>query len=404
MDTTEIKELLKSQGKAWEEFKATNDERLAELEKKGGADPLLEEKLEKLNGLLDQNKSRLEKIETKLARPNLASGSSDNQPVDEYKAAFVKYIKTGYQSPELEQKAMSVGIESDGGYLVTPTMEGGIRDIVRATSPVRSVASIVSVSTDGLDVLINSTDAGAGWTTERGAITETTSPQIRKTNIPTHEMYAEPQITRKLIDDSSFNIESWLQAQIADRLMRLENAAFVNGDGVGKPRGFTTHTTASTADGVRAEDQIQYVASGAAANWTNPDVIHTMLYSALKAKYAVGARWMCNRAVLGIIRNFKMGDGQYLWQPGLAAGQPDTIAGLPVAEADDMPDNVTTASSYPLALANWTRAYQIVDRMGIQVLRDQYTNKPFIKYYTTKRVGGDVVDFRAIKLLKIAAS
>ena len=234
---------------------------------------------------------------------------------------------------------------------------------------------------------------GAGWTTETGAVSDTTTATIYKESIPTFELYAQPKATQRLIDDSAIDIEAWIAEKVADIFSRTENTAFISGNGTSQPKGILSYA-AGTSWG-----QIQQISSGTSAAVTVTGLIN--LYYSLADEYARNSTFLMNRATVQAVRLLKDAtSGQYLWQPSLAAGSPDTLMGLPVVQASDMP--VPAASSLSIAVGDFKRAYKIVDRLGIRILRDPFTDKPFVKFYTTKRVGGEVVDTNAIKLLKLA--
>lgn len=397
MTLSEVSKRVNALGSAWEQFKAVNDRRLKEIERRGSADPLTEDYLSKINYALDNYKERLMRVETAMSRPGLAvSGMERNDTVlSEHKAAFCQYLRKGAESDliHLEQKALSVGSDPDGGYLVTPSISENIVRTVFETSPLRKIASVEVISSDSLEIIEDKDEADAGWTTETGTRSDTDAPQIAKKTIPVHELYAQPKATQKLIDDASIDIEAWLAEKLADVFSRKENTAFINGDGVGKPRGILTYD-AGTSWG-----EIEQIHSGVSATITADGIIK--LYYALKEDYATRSTFLMNRASVQAVRLLKESTtDQYLWQPGLAAGAPDTLLGVPVIQAADMPTPNTDTLS--VAFGDFSQAYQIVDRTGIRVLRDPFTDKPFIKFYTTKRVGGDVTNFEAIKLLKLA--
>lgn len=394
MSIEEIKGQVENLGKAWEQFKSTNDARLAEIEKKGSEDPLHKEQLDKINTVLDETKARVDQMHTAMQRPGAPAEKKGESKDEPYREAYLKYIRKGdVTAIELEQKALSVGSDPDGGYLVTPAMASQMTQIIRETSPIRQIASVQTITTDSLDIIDDVDEAAGGWTGETGTVSETDAPQFGKRNIPVHEVYAQPKATQKLIDDSSIDIEAWLSAKIADIFARKQNTAFVSGSGYNQPRGFLTYA-AGTAWG-----QIEQVNSGSSGALTADGLI-TLLYT-LKPEYARQATFLMNRLVVAAARKLKDTTNQYLWQPGLASGQPDTLLGAPALMASDMP--TAAADSLSVAVADFKRAYQVVDRIGIRTLRDPFTEKPFVKFYTTARVGGDVVNFEAIKLLKLAA-
>ena len=413
MSIQEVTEQVNQLGNAWEQFKHVNDARLSEIEQKGSADGLYTEHLANINGAMDHYKHRIDRLETAHARPgvdmNTKAGAPEQQ--SEYAKAFCNYLRKGQDAglEGLELKALSVGSDPDGGYTVTPAMSANINAIVFESSPIRQLAAVETISTDSLEIIDDKDSAATGWVAETGTVSETASPQIGKHTIPTHGLYAQPKATQKLIDDSAIDIENWLAGKIADVFSRQENTAFVSGSGVSQPRGFLTYA-AGTSWG-----EIEQINSGTSGAVTSDGLIK--LYYSLKDAYARNATFLMNRSTLQAVRLLKESTtdqtsdrtaqkherttDQYLWQPGLAAGTPDTLLGVPALSASDMP--VLAADSLSVVVADFQAAYQIVDRQGIQILRDPFTEKPFVKFYTTKRVGGDVVNYEAIKLMKLAA-
>lgn len=400
MSTTEIKARVEALGSAWEQFKQVNNRSEDEKKRYGKADPLTELSKERLSVSVDECKARLDRMEAAANRPSFGEAKSahftDSGYSDEHKAAFCSYLRKGveFDLANLEKKAMSVSSDPDGGYLVSPQVSESIVKTVFETSPMRQLANVETISSDSLEIIEDNDEAGAGWTSETSSVSDTTSPEIGKKVIAVHELYAQPKATQKLIDDASVDIEAWLAGKISEVFSRKENTAFVSGDGVGKPRGILTYT-AGTSWG-----QIEQISSGSAGNVTADKLIQ--LFYALKEEYAVHATFLMNRATVQQARLLKESStDQYLWQPGLAAGAPDTLMGVPVMQAADMPTPATDSLS--VAVGDFRRAYTIVDRTGVRVLRDPFTDKPFVKFYSTKRVGGDVVNFEAIKIMKLAS-
>ncbi len=382
-------------GSTWEQFKQVNDRRLKEIERKGNADSLTTGQLNRINNALDEYKSRVETVETAMSRPEYGF-AVDSIEHDEHKAAFKNYLRKGEDSnlALIEQKALSVGSDADGGYLVTSSMSDQIVSRIFESSPMRQLANVQEISSDALEVVQAHTELQSGWTSEAGAVTDTTTPTLAKSTIEVHELYAQPKATQKLIDDSSVDIEAWLVEKIADSVGRMENAAFINGDGVGKPTGILNYT-AGTNWG-----EIEQISSTDAGNVTADSLVE--LFYSLQEGYATHAHFLMNRATAQQVRLLKESStGQYIWQPGLAAGAADTLLGVPVMQAADMP--APSADSLSVAVGDFSRAYQIVDRTGVRVLRDPFTEKPFVKFYATKRVGGEVVNFDAVKLLRLSA-
>lgn len=395
MSIRELTDRVHSIGHAWEQFKQVNDARLSELERKGHADPLYLEHLSKISQTLDNQKTRMDRIETATARPASAIAAAAYDGGGEYKQAFVNYLRKGMDAglEAIQSKALSVGTDADGGYLVTSVMSSNITRIITEISPMRELASVETISTDTLDVIEDTQLPGAAWVAEAAARADTTTQQIGRNSIDTHEMYAQPKATQKLIDDAAIDVEAWLAEKVAEKFAALEATAFISGDGSGKPKGILTYT-AGTAFG-----EIQQINSGTDGVVTADSLIR--LYYALKDEYAKNATFLMNRSVIQAVRLLKEATtNQYLWQPGLIAGTPDTLLGVPVKAAADMP--IAAEDSLSVAVGDFKRAYKIVDRTGIRVLRDPFTDKPYVKFYTTKRVGGEVVNTEAVKLLKLA--
>lgn len=397
MSITEVKARVDQLGSAWEQFKKVNDQRLSQVEKKGASDPLTDQHLDRVNKKLDEYKERVNKMEAAFNRPAYSSdeGYKLNDEISSaHKAAFCNYLRKGVEGNlcQLETKALSVASDPDGGYLVSPQISDMIVKSVFETSPMRKIANVEVISSDALEILEDRSEAVAGWTTESGSVSETDTPTLAKKTIAVHELYAQPKATQKLIDDSAIDIEAWLAGKISEIFSKKENTAFVSGDGVGKPRGILTYT-AGTSWG-----EIEQVSSGSAGAVTGDKIIE--LYYGLKEDYSTNASFLMNRATVEDVRQLKDSTNQYLWNPGLAFGAPDTLMGVPVHQAADMP--VPATDSLSIAVGDFKAAYQIVDRTGIRVLRDPFTEKPFVKFYSTKRVGGDVVNFEAVKLMKLS--
>lgn len=424
----EIKSLINDLGTTFEQFKQANDARLKEIEAKGKADPLLDEKVNKMADKLaeiESLKSRVEQAETVAARKagtaaedagleqkakafeamcakrrgEMPAGNFGAKELAGYKRYFREFMAKGDLMSLDAQKALSVGSDPDGGYTVDPDTNGRIVQKVFETSPMRSIASVQAIGTDALEGMFDLEEASSGWVGETSSRTETNTPQLGKWRIPVHEIYAFPFATQKLLDDSMVDMEAWLSAKVADKFSRTENTAFVTGDGIGKPRGFLTYSNGTTLPGT-IEQFGTGVSGGFATDGSGGDVLINTIYG-LKQQYRSGARWVMPRTATKEVRKLKDAEGQYLWQPGIAAGQPASLLGFGVVEFEDMPD--PGANSLSIGFGNFSEAYQIVDRQGVRVLRDPYTNKPYVGFYTVKRVGGDVLNFEAIKLIRFGA-
>lgn len=361
-----------------------------------------------LKAAVQAERKEREDLEARMNRSGTFGGGG-NPHEAEMKAtgeALRKYIAGGDKSgfADMAAKGMSVGSDPDGGYTVMPAFSAAITAKVFESSPLRRLARVVSISTDSFEEILDRDEPASSWVAETASRPATTSPQIGKFAIPVHEHYAAPKVTQKLLDDSNIDIGGWLTQKIADKFARGEASAFVSGNGVGKPRGFLDYSTATTDDDSRTWGVLQYVPSGASSDFasTSPADALIDLQSELKADYRNGAVWLMNRKTAGKVRKFKDGEGNYLWQPSAVAGQPALLLGHPVELAEDMPD--VGAGAYPIAFGNFARGYTVVDRHGVRLMRDPYTDKPHVVFYTYARVGGDVNDFDAIKLLKIATS
>jgi len=405
--TSDITQVTEELGRTWEAHKEAVESCALEAKRAGDLSAETREKIDRLDGRLDQLLSEKRQLETATRRPPHGGGEERvlGPAQIQHKAQFLAFLRKGQDHglAEIEKKALSVGSDPDGGYLVPTEMSERIVKRVEHMSTFRSVANSVAISTEAMEGLRDIDEAGAGWTTETGTRSETSSPTLGKWRIPVAEMYAEPRATQAFLDDAAVNVDDWLSTKIADRFARLENAAFITGDGIAKPRGFASYPTAATADASRAWGTIEHVLSGANGGFaaSNPADVLFDLVHAFKAPYLTGASWIGRRAVIAAIRKMKASDGHYLWQPGLQQGQPPTLLDMPVVTDEDMP--ALASGSLSLALGNFREAYQIVDRVGIRVLRDPYTAKPYVKFYATKRVGGDVVNFEAVKFVKFAS-
>jgi HK97 family phage major capsid protein len=333
-------------------------------------------------------------------RPHLAVAAVAEPP---HQKAFAAYLRAGdddgLRNLETEGKAMSTSVAADGGYLVAPQMAESIQGVLLGAASIRSVATVVNVDASAYDVLIDRTEAGAGWASETAAVTETGTPQIERITIPLHELSALPKTSQRLLDDAAFDIEGWLAARIAEKFARAEAAAFVSGNGVDKPKGFLDYGKVANASW--AWGSLGFIVSGSATTVTSTDPLVDLVY-ALGAEYRAGASFVMNSKTTGVIRKLKDGDGRYLWSDGFAAGEPARLLGYPVLIAEDMPD--IGAGAHPIAFGNFARGYTIAERPDLRVLRDPFSAKPHVLFYATKRVGGAVSDFAAIKLLRIAAS
>ena len=305
--------------------------------------------------------------------------------------------------PALEAKAVTITPPAKGGLGVPLEIDATIDRVLSAASPIRSIAQVVDVGSANYRRLITTTGVVSGWVSETQGRPETDTPDFAEIAPPMGELYANPAASQAMLDDAGFNVETWLGEEIGREFARAEGVAFVSGDGVNKPRGFLSAPTAATGDATRAFGTLQFVTSGAAGNFaaTNPQDRLIDLVHALASPYRQGAVWVMNSATLARIRKFKTSDGAFIWQPGLGPDQPQTLLGYRVVEADAMPD--VGADSLAIAFGNFEAGYLIAQRRETMVLKDPYSNKPYVHFYATRRVGGAVLDSRAIKLMRFSA-
>jgi len=399
----ELKEAFDEFRYAFEAFKSANDERLDRLERRA-VDTVTDEKVERLNQAVDEQKRALDEMMLANQRPLLGTSSAHAGDTREHKSAFERYVRKGDAGglDRFEVKALSSQSDPDGGYLVPRETETAIDRVLAKASPMRGIASVRQIGAASFRKPITTSDANAGWVGQSQSRSETAAPSISVVEFPAMELYAMPAATQSLLDDAFINVEQWLADEVQTEFSEQEGAAFVSGDGINRPRGFLSYAT--VADASWAWDKIGYVASGAAGAFaaSNPSDALVDLAYAPRQGYRANGHWVMNRKTEAAVRKLKDGQGNYIWQPGTAPGQPATLLGYPVSESEDMPD--IAANSYSIAFGDFSRGYLIVDRVGVRVLRDPYSAKPFVLFYTTKRVGGGVQNFEAIKLMKFAAS
>jgi HK97 family phage major capsid protein len=352
-----------------------------------------EQDIAALRGEVDEVKVQLDRAGRAAARPALEGGG---RPA-EVKGFVDLYLRKG---SEAEFKSLSGTSPSEGGYAVPHELDAQIGSELKEISPIRRIAQVVQTGTAGYRKLFATGGTGSGWVSETVARPETSTPTFTEIAPPTGELYANPAASQAMLDDASFDIEGWLAREIASEFARAEGAAFVSGNGTNRPGGFLNAPQSLGGDGARDFGTLQYVKSGDAGGLGG--VIELALIDlahSLKAGHRQGASWVMNSSTLAEIRKLKSADGAFLWQPGLAEGRPDRLLGYPVVEAEDMPD--IAANAVPIAFGNFKAGYLIAERSATSILRDPFTNKPFVHFYSTKRVGGQVLDSNAIKLLRI---
>ena len=404
VSTADIAEAFDEFMRAFEAFKETNDTRVSEVEKRMSADVVTAEKLDRINQAIDEHKRVVDELALKSARPQLGGTGPQSVAAMHHSQAFETYMRNGEQVElkSLEGKALSVGSDPDGGYLVPDETERAVMRSLKDVSPMRAISGVRQVSASVYKKPFSISGPGTGWVGETDARPETTTPTLAELSFPTMELYAMPAATSTLLEDSAVNIDEWLAEEVRLAFAEQEGTAFVTGDGTNKPKGFLDYTKVD--NGSWSWGNLGYVATGTDGGFdsTSPsDNLVNLIYS-VRSGYRSNAHWVMNRSVQSEIRKIKDADGNYIWRPGERAGAASSLMNFEIAESEDMPD--IASDSYSIAFGNFSRGYLIVDRLGIRVLRDPYSLKPYVLFYTTKRVGGGIQDFDAIKLIKFGIS
>ncbi|MBA4784096.1 MAG: phage major capsid protein [Rhizobiales bacterium] len=391
---------------SFEAFKQANDERLSQIERQVTADVLTEEKMNRINAALDQQKHVVDHLLLKQRRPSLGhSASAFSAGALEHKAAFEGYMRKGQTATgraslsKLEEKALSIGSDPDGGYLVPHETETEIGRLLAEISPIRAISAVRQISTSVYKKPFTINGPAVGWVGETEARAQTAAPMLDELEFQAMELFAQPAATGALLDDAAINVEEWLAQEVQIAFAEQESAAFVNGNGDRRPRGFLNYPRIANADW--SWGNIGTVATGAAGAFASSDALIDLVYE-LRSGYRQNAHFVMNRRTQADIRKLKDADGNYLWAPATSADGKPTLMNFPIAESEDMPD--IAAGSAAVAFGDFGRGYLVVDRVGVRVLRDPFSAKPYVLFYTTKRVGGGVQDFDAIKLLTFSAA
>lgn len=397
----ELQKKLEEMGQAFDAFKKTNDARLDEIKKNGTPSAATEEKLAKNEKHIADLEVKITEMNAALARGAQGVDTEEKQikaEAKKYKDAILGYMRKGAAIPqdvlEMQAKAMSVDSDTDGGFLVTPEMSSEVVKKIYESSPIRQLASVQTIGSDSLEMIHDLDEAASGWVGETAARTATNTPTLKKEIIPVHELYAFPQATQKLLDDAAVNLEAWLTGKVSEKFARDEATAFISGNGTNKPKGILAYASGTSFG------QVERQAAAGASALVADDMIN--LQQLLKEGYQMNASFLINRLIIGTLRKLKdVTSGQYIWQPGLSAGSPNQLLGKPVYMAADLPSTLVTATD-TIIYGDIKAGYQIVDRIGVRVLRDAFTNKPYVGFYVTKRVGGAVKNFEAVKVLRMA--
>ncbi|WP_088141926.1 phage major capsid protein [Achromobacter xylosoxidans] len=389
---TDVNKTIEELGKAFEAFKATHTQELRAL-KQGQGTAEFQAKLDKINSDLDQHSKEIEDAHTKLAAAQHGTPGSGVKD-GEYTGAFNAHMRKGDV-----QAALNKGVAEEGGFLTPVEWDRTITDMLREESPMRELAQVQPTSKAGWTKLFNMGGTGSGWVGETDQRPETATPNLKALGFGHGEIYANPAATQQILDDAEINLDAWLASEVQAEFAEQEGAAFISGDGVKKPAGILTYVEGGTNAAKHPFGAIKVVNSGAAAD-IGSDAVLDLIYG-LPKKFRQNARFLTNNLTIAKLRKLKDGQGNYLWQPSAQAGQPATLHGYGIAEDENMPD--VAANSLPMLFGDYKRGYLIIDRMGIRVLRDPYTKKPYVLFYTTKRVGGGVQNPECLRALKVAA-
>lgn len=405
--TPEIKSKLEEFGKSFEEFKTAHAKELAEIKANGQASAETAKLVNDINERVQKNSEALEAAKAAMNRSRQAKEDEDNfnENAEAYKKDFVKFLRKGDNvsldsMKKAYKDAFSVNVDEDGGFLVTPNQSSEIIKKIYETSPMREICSVQTISSDSLEILEDLEELEGGWVGETEDRGDTENAKLKQVKIFAHEIYAKPKATQKFLDDAAINVEAWLNEKLAAKFGRIENTAFVSGDGSKKPKGILAYASGDGFDMIqRVESATQNVIAG--------DDLIELLYS-LKSDYLQGSLFALNRNTEKVLRKLKGSDGHYIWQPGLNGPSSNTILGYGIKHFADLfaYDSATAANNggkEQIIFGNFKAGYQIVDRIGIRVLRDPYSSKPFVEFYSTKRVGGGVKNFEALKVLKVKA-
>ena len=355
-----------------------------------------------LHERLNKQEDRMSMLSTKSRAPRAPLSTQAETGEAMHGRAFDAYVRAGEEDAmrglDLEGKSLSTAVAADGGYLVDPRTAQTVHSVMASTASIRSIATVVNVEATSYDVLVDHGALESGWATESGTFGETGTPQVDRISITLHELSALPKASQRLLDDAAFDIEGWLANRIAERFAIAEADAFVNGDGVNKPRGFLNHTKALDSDAL-PWGSLGHIDTGVAGKIGSPDKIVELVY-ALGARYRANGTFVMNSKTAGLVRKLKDADGRFLWSDGLAAAEPARLLGYPVTVTEAMPD--AAPGTYAIAFGDFEAGYTIAERPDLRILRDPFSAKPNVLFYATKRVGGDVTDFAAIKLLRFA--
>jgi HK97 family phage major capsid protein len=399
----DVKNAVEQLSREWANFKAENDRRLKEIAATGRADPLTEEKINRHSEEIGRLQAQLDEVQKRANRVSAAGAAEDERAAAKqahtkaYGAFLRKGIENGLREMELNA-ALQVSVDTDGGYAVPEELERTIGTMERQLTPMEAEVSSITVGNEMYEKLLADGMAASGWVGETAARADTNTPTLASFKPSFGELYAKPKATQKMLDDAFFDAEAWLADEVAQKFAQDLDLAIISGDGTNKPKGILAYTLAATGDATRAYGTIEKKHSGTAGVFTGDNLLD--LIHLLRPGYRQGAKWAMAGTTVAYARKFKDTTGQYLWQPGLGAGQQATLLGFSIIEDENVP--VVAASANAVLFGNFKRAYKLANVRGVRVLRDPFTDKPYVVFYTTKRVGGGVEDTRAVKVLTLA--
>jgi HK97 family phage major capsid protein len=408
MDAQKMKESFEEVNKIFYQFKQEHEENLKSKVDSAEFNQKIDKMSDDMTKKMQEYNEKLLKIESLNNSKSKENEREEN--LRKIETSFNKFARFGGahrttfsdwgRANNVDINALTVDSEPDGGYLVQPTYDSIRKTREFETSPLRQLASVQTIGTDSLIIPVDQDEAAAAWVGERQTRTLQNTPEIKQIKIEAHELEAFQAASTKILDDASLNLETWLAKHQSDKFARTEATAFISGNASNRPKGILSYA-AWTANGTYEFNKIEQVNSKAAAALTADGLKD--LQNSLSEGYQPGAAWIMKRATFGVITKLKQGTGEYLFNRALSnnVGQPFDLLGAPVYFASDM--EAISANNLPIAYGDFKRGYQIVDRIGIRMLRDPYTNRPFINFIATKRVGGGVFNFEAIKLQKVAA-
>ena len=393
---------------AFAEFRQKNDEHLNEL-REGRDDVVRREEIARIDNALSESNGLIEEMNRRLAAVDAGTVSDpDGFTADQrqHTQEIINYMRNGVE-PTL---AASVGSDPDGGYVIGHEMEAGVDRVVGTFGAMRQIATVITIGSAEYRRLRGLGGAVSGWVGETESRPETGTPTLQLQKFPTHEIYANPAATQTVLDDGEVDIAAWLANEVGVEFAEEEGEAFIDGNGDNRPRGLIGgYDPVANASFSNSNPRLGYITTGVSGGFpdggspdSNPaDALIDLIYT-VNRRFRQNGSWLMNDLTLSSIRKFKDGDGNYIWQPSLQVGTPALLLGYPI-NIDDFMDDIA-ADSFSVAYGDFRRCYLIVDRSGVRVLRDPFTNKPYVHFYTTKRVGGGIQDFEAVKLLKFGTS